>query len=161
VVKFGVYKILLLLVMGFIFSGCWTISPEIIEVKPTEMIAQKAIVPLPSQESTIMTFFELINEKKVPEAISMMSIKAVPDDSTKQAWGVMFNDFDSVKVVNIEKTIQENLYKVKLAVEVNPRAANALFPYYGYGTNYNNIRFIKLVKDAQDLWKIEGIATGP
>lgn len=41
------------------------------------------IVPLPTEEDIIKNFFQLINEKKIPEAISMMSKEIANDDSTK------------------------------------------------------------------------------
>lgn len=90
----------------------------------------------------------------------MMSDKAVPNEETKQLWAVQFNNFDSVKIGKIENSIEANLYKVELTVKVNPRAVNEPIPYYGY-SDKTEIRFIKLIKDDQKQWKIEGISTGP
>ena len=69
-------------------------------------------------------------------------------------------DFDSVKVVGIEKSIEENLYKVTMEVEVNARAADYPIPYYGYGDK-TDIRFVKLTQNSEGVWKIDGIGTGP
>ncbi|MCX6726539.1 MAG: hypothetical protein NTY75_01835 [Candidatus Shapirobacteria bacterium] len=145
------YKLLLLLVTGILLSGCGTtISSQV----------QTNSVPIPNQEDIIRVFFSLIDEKRIPEAIGMMSEKAISNDSVKQEWTTQFNDFDSVKVVAVEKSIEENLYKVTLEAKVNLRAANYPIPYYGYGDK-TDVRFIKLIKDSQGRWKIDGIATGP
>jgi hypothetical protein len=155
------YKILVILLTGIVLSACGT-KPKIqVRIVPTPTtVVQANSVPLPSREDIIRTFFELINEKRIPEAIGMMSSKMVGDDSTKQTWGVMFNDFDSVKVVKVENSTGENEFQVELAVKVNPRAANSPIPYYGYGDK-TDIRFVSLVKSDQGLWKIDGISTGP
>ncbi|PIP52770.1 hypothetical protein COX08_04675, partial [Candidatus Beckwithbacteria bacterium CG23_combo_of_CG06-09_8_20_14_all_34_8] len=59
-------------------------------------------VPLPAGHDIVNLFFNLINEKRIPEAIEMMSETAVPDDSAKQAWGVQFNAIKSISVIDIE-----------------------------------------------------------
>jgi hypothetical protein len=153
------YKILLILAAGIIMSACGAKTAVGNKIEPTPTMGTVS-VPLPSQEDIIGTFFELINEKRIPEAIGMMSTKMAGDESTKQVWGVMFNDFDSVKVIKIEKSIAENLFKVELAVKVNPRAKGNPIPFYGY-SDKTDVRFVNLVKDDQGRWKIDGIATGP
>lgn len=132
----------------------------------TEMTPTSATstVPLPTEEDVIRTFFELIDEARIPEAVATMSVEAVPDDSYKQAWGVQFNALDSIKVSKIEPYGQENwspsshTYKVNLEVAVSENAANAPIPYYGWG-NGDNLRWVEIVKEG-DLWKINQIATG-
>lgn len=141
-------KILLMLAIGVLLAGC------------TKGKRVELAVPKPTGEDIVRTFFNLINEKRIPEAIGMMSQGAVPNESVGQAWGVQFNDFESVKVINVEKTSEENLYQVTLEVKVNERAANNPIPYYGYGGK-SEVRFVKLVLNSQGLMKIEGIATGP
>jgi hypothetical protein len=116
-------------------------------------------VPLPSQEDIIRTFFELINEKRIPEAINMMTKENNTDDSVKQAWGVMFNAFKLITVTSIEAA-SENFYKVNLIIEMNEDAASVKpIPYYGFG-NGQFTRWIGLEKE-DNLWKISGIASGP
>ncbi len=123
-------------------------------------------VPLPTEENTIRTFFNLINEHRIPEAISMMNSSIVPDDSTKQAYGVQFNAIKSITVQTIEPSMKENWtdnkhsYKVTLEASVSSEAANAPIPYYGWGDN-PNIRWVTIAKDQTNLWKIADIATGP
>jgi hypothetical protein len=153
------YKLLLLLTVGLLVSGCGVKQLSQMQVTPSEVVKNNS-VPLPSQEDIIRNFFGLINEKRVPEAIDAMSDKAVPNDEIKDQWEAQFGDFDSVKVTGIEKSIEENLYKVTMEVEINLRAANYPIPYYGYDDK-TDIRFIKLVQDSKGVWKIDGISTGP
>lgn len=130
------------------------------------VVAQKPVVkeangvPLPLQTDIIRSFFELINTQRAADAISMMTQRMAGDDSSKQAWGVQFNDMEKVKIVKIENTTDPNVLKVSLEVEMNPRAANAPIPYYGWDSN-PNIRFIKMDKDGGKVWRIDEIATGP
>ena len=122
-------------------------------------------VPPQTEEDIIRTFFNLINEKRIPEAISMMSNQAVGNESTKQAWGVQFNAIKSIRVMAIEPSMKENWtadehsYKTTLEVSMSSDAANAPIPYYGWGDN-PNIRWVVIVKEG-NLWKISGLATGP
>ena len=123
-------------------------------------------VLLPSGEDIVRTFFELINEKRIPEAVNMMSKTAVGDESQKQAWGVQFNAFTIIKAKSIEAfdksswTNDQQEYKVDLSVQMKPEAANEQIPYYGYNLGENNIRWVILVKE-NNLWKVQGIGTGP
>ncbi len=122
-------------------------------------------VPLPQEEDIIRAFFNLINEGRAADAISMMTQAAIGTDSSKQAWGVQFNSFKSVSVNKIEPSMQEewtateHTYKVTLDVQMKPEAASASIPNYGWD-NGQNIRFLPLEK-VDNLWKIVGIATGP
>lgn len=119
-------------------------------------------VPTPSENDIINTFFNLINEKRIPEAISMMDVY---DETTKQAWGVQFNAFESVTLTKIDAYNQdswsptEHIYKVTISAKMSPESASAPIPYYGWDTN-PNIRWVTIVKIG-NLWKIKGIATGP
>lgn len=120
---------------------------------------------LAAEEELIANFFGLINNHQIPEAISLMSSQAVPDDSTKQAWGVHFNTIRSVNIINMEAISQDTwtetqkVYKVTLEIYVDEKAANASIPYYGWEDN-PNIRFITVVKGIDNLWKIDQIGTG-
>jgi len=131
------------------------------EITPTNTAST---VALPTEEDVIRLFFTLIDEARIPEAVAMMSVEAVPDDSYKQAWGVQFNALDSIKVLKIEPYGQDNwgpgshIYKVNLEVAVSENAANAPIPYYGW-ENGDNLRWVEIVKEG-DLWKINRIATG-
>jgi hypothetical protein len=126
----------------------------------------KSQVPLPTGEDVVRIFFNLINEKRIPEAIGMMHSSMVPDDTSKQQWGVHFNSLVSVSVIKLEPfhkkewTRAKNVYKVVLKVKVKQEAANAPIPNYGW-ENGENVRWIHIQKDKKGLWKIAGIATGP
>ncbi len=43
-------------------------------------------IPL-SDTSTIQAFFSFINQKKISEAVTMLSPEMIKDDAAKQAWG--------------------------------------------------------------------------
>lgn len=127
---------------------------------------KQAEVPLPAGQDIVNLFFNLINEKRIPEAVAMMSAKANPDESSKQSWGVMFNAFESVKVTQIEEWTSEEwtgnkqIYKVTLETEMSHDSANEPIPYYGFDGK-TNIRWIEIEKDVENIWKVNGISTGP
>lgn len=127
---------------------------------------QNAAVPLPTEEDIIRVFFELINEKRIPEAIEMMTPSLVGNESAKQTWGVQFNSLKNMVVKKIEPslkeewTAQKEAFKVTVNLEVAKEAANAPIPYYGW-ENGDNLRWITLEKNENNLWKISAIATGP
>jgi hypothetical protein len=118
------------------------------------------IVPLPSGEDIIRVFFELINEKRIPEAIEMMDPAVVVNDSTKQAWGVTFNHFKAAHVEKIEEydksswTESLKTYKATFTLETDAPAEQIIWE------NGVNIRWIDL-KKVGNLWKIVGFASGP
>lgn len=118
-----------------------------------------------TDEGFIRDFFGLIESKKASEAVMIMTDKNTADDSTKQAWGVQFNDMNSVTVVSIEPSKQSSWtdtrhqYKVVLDMVIDPTYASAPIPYYGY-ENGQNTRFVTLVKE-DGAWKVDELATGP
>lgn len=149
-------------------SGQWVKHGNPSASKPTTPCSTKqaSSVPLPTGEDIVRSFFELINEKRIPEAVLMMTKINTENDSTKQAGGVQFNAFESIKAKSIEAYDKENWtndqqeYKVNLAVQMKPEAASGPIPNYGFDNGDNNIRWVILVKE-NNLWKISGIATGP
>ncbi len=134
--------------------------------KPTEVVTQTGSVPLPEAQDIIRTFFELINEKRIPEAINMMTPTIIGDESSKQAWGVQFNIFDLIKVTEIKPSMSGNwtnnkeIYQVTFNASIKSGYENQPIPNYGYD-NGSNVRFITLQKNAQGVWKIAGLGTGP
>ena len=117
-------------------------------------------------EDIVGLFFNLINEKKIPDAVAMLDDSAVPDDSAKQAWGVQFNVFNSISVKSIEpsnigeKTEGQETFKVVLDAKIKPGSENAVIPNYGWDKG-ENIRWVSLKKNSDGMWKILGIGTGP
>jgi hypothetical protein len=169
--------LLIILVGGLVLGGGWLMMSRKTEEEPgpaptaiptaVTTIAVKESVPLPTEEDIIRTYFNLIDEKRIPEAIEMMSQKAIGDESSKQAWGVQLNSFRSIKVENIEACKDEPCvwednqkeFKVSLSVQLDPKAAEAPIPYYGYDEG-SNIRWLILDKE-ENVWKITGLGTGP
>jgi len=143
-----------------------TTPSPFITSSPSSTTSPESTVPLPTGEDIIRTFFNLIDEGRIPEAIIMMSPKLVLDDSTRQAWGVHFNAIESMKVLAIEPFWQEEwtenkeTYKVTLEASVASEAANAPIPYYGWQDN-PNFRWVTIEKGEDDVWQIAEIATGP
>ncbi|MFH0773665.1 MAG: hypothetical protein V1922_05135 [bacterium] len=139
-------------------------SPTVISVSPSVAITQGS-VPLPQETDIVRTFFLLIEERKISDAVGMMIDSITTDDSRKQAWGVQLNAIKSVKVLDVVPSIPEewmenkHTYKVILDVVMDPSSATAPIPYYGYERG-KNIRWITLEKSG-NTWKIIGIATGP
>jgi len=123
-------------------------------------------VPLPTPEDIVRLFFNLINEKRIPEAIDLMTDQMVGDDSSKQMWGVQFNAIQSIEVKSIEPyseeqwTESEKMFKVVLDVSVSPEAKDEPIPYYGWDSN-PSIRWVSIKKNATGLWEIDSLATGP
>ena len=97
---------------------------------------------LAPQEELITLFFSLIDQKQIPEAIALMSKTAVPDDSTKQAWGVQFNAITSINILDMQAwdeaswTDNQKVYKVSLEAYVKDDPS-ALIPNYGWTDNHN------------------------
>ena len=151
------------------FTACTKSEENIINKQPnidTVLNEKKqAEVPLPAGHNIVNLFFNLINEKRIPEAIEMMNKTAVPDDSARQAWGVQFNAIKSINVIDVEPWEAENwtenkqIYKATLEAYVT-NDPSAPIPYYGWEDN-PNIRWVSLEKDSESMWKIDSISTGP
>lgn len=116
-------------------------------------------VPLPSKESIVRTFCELIDEGKISDAVSIMDIS---DDSAKQSWGVYLNNFSSFNIKKIEKNeIDESGNSFKVTVDLAlKKYVEGPIPNYGW-QNGENVRFINLVEKGKGIYKISEIATGP
>jgi len=140
-------------------------SPSSLPASPEQVTPNQA-VPLPSEEEIISLFFTLINERRIDEAIGMMSPEAVPDEASRQAWKTQFEAIQSInpqviQAYNRERwTEKEHLYQVTLAVSVSSEAAKAPIPYYGWGDNPDT-RWIVLEKNQEGQWQIASLATGP
>jgi hypothetical protein len=131
--------------------------------KVSGSVTQQTTVPLPQGEDIARTFFNLIDEGKVAEAVDMLTPENTSDESAKQAWGVQFNSFEKITVKKIEVATEpagENTYKITLDVKMKPGSENAQpMPYYGWGDG-EFVRWITLEK-VGNLWKVKGISTGP
>ncbi len=124
-------------------------------------------VPMPNGEDVVRLFFSLINEKRLNEALDMMSGDNLDTENEKQAWAVQFNSFDSIQVNSIEKIDEENwtenfqVYKVSIETKMNDSFADEVIPYFGWNKNGINTRWVIIKKDKENNpWKIIEIATG-
>jgi hypothetical protein len=133
-------------------------------IEPTKKI-ETNVVPLPQETDIINNFISFIDEGKASDAVMMMTSSIINDDGTKQAYGVQYAAMTSVKVKKIEESSKSDWtdswhqYMLTLDVVMDPSSANGPIPYYGY-ENGENVRFLNLIKEG-NLWKIEGLATGP
>lgn len=136
-----------------------TVLPSVSSVStitPSQDITQE--VPPPTGEDIIRTFFNLINEQRIPDAVNMLDVSAAQDDSVKQQWAVNFNSISSVSVKSIEQsnkeewTDSEQTYKVIL----NVRAKSEQYGWF----EGEDTRWVSITKSGA-AWKIKGIATGP
>ncbi len=131
---------------------------------PTDAPKIKEVTPL-QKEDNISSFFKLINEKRIPEAIAMMNPALYPDESSKQEYAVQFNAFEFVEAKSIEPfdknswTNDSQLYKVIINAKMKPGCESAPIPCFGW-ENGDNVRFISLEK-INNVWLISAVATGP
>jgi hypothetical protein len=126
---------------------------------PTSQSTPQAAVPLPRGEDIVRTFFNLIGEGRISDAVNMLTPKNISDDSQKQLWGVMLNSFKKISIKSIEAA-GENTYRVDFEAEMKPGSENAQpIPYYGFNNGINT-RWVSLEK-VGNIWKIQGLATGP
>lgn len=157
-------NIVVLVVLGIVltlgvFGFLWSKDKSNIET------INKNEVPLPQETDIINTFFQLINETKISEAVMMMNPLISKDESMKQAWGVQLNAFKKIEVLKIEPSIPEqwtetkHTYKLTAETEMKPEAVEAPIPNYGW-ENGTNIKWIDIEK-IDDKWHINGIASGP
>jgi hypothetical protein len=142
-----------------------TASPTYIEQEIPISASLSVEVPLPQPQDIIRTYFNLVNEKRIAEAVGMMTNTITADESTKQAWGVQLAALSDITINKIEPSMPQDwtdttqTYKVDMTLTVDPKSASEPIPYFGYDTG-RNIRFISLQKEV-NLWKIAGIGTGP
>lgn len=148
--------------LGEIVSGIVPLT--ITKIVPTEGTSDST-VPLPQETDIINTFFNLIEERRPSDAVGMMASSITGDDSQKQAWAVQFNAIKSMTVLKVEPSMpeewtnSEHSYKTTLEVTIDPDTGDEPIPYFGW-ENGQNIRWVTIVKE-NNLWKIEGLATGP
>jgi hypothetical protein len=138
------FYVLIIPILALLLSGC--AKKAIVSSLPS---AQSAVCdeskgcPVNTGESTVRTFLELISEKKIAQATEMMN---------SQGWSENFNSIKKLEIKKIEGN--GNTFKVTLNLEVNKPGE------YNW-ENGENIRWITVIKDENNIWKIDSIATGP
>jgi hypothetical protein len=150
-----IFIIFLLVIL--LFVGRLTFSKQKVSmvVKTT---LQSQGVPLPTVQDTIRTFYNLVGEKRIDDAVNMLDGMENNEDTIRQGWGVYLNSFDKVIIKSIDK--EGDAYRVVLDLKMKPESATSTIPYFGYNDGLNT-RWITVNKDAKGLYKIVGIATGP
>jgi hypothetical protein len=166
------FLFILLLFCSFCINGC-TKNQEIVS---TDIVAEESTpsetpgssdseAPLPSAWYMVTLFFELINDRKISEAINLMTPEMIGDESSKQTWEEHFNAIKSINIQEMEFYDKENWtsntreFKVTLEAYVST-SKSAPIPYYGWHDN-PNVRWITLEKNSEGFWEISSIATGP
>lgn len=113
----------------------------------------------------IYSFFKLIDEDQISDAVMLMNPKISKNETLKQSWAAQLNAFDSVNLKSVEASGQEewrenrHKYMVIFNAEMKAEAANESIPYFGYESD-DNTRWIAIEK-INGKWYINGIATGP
>ena len=110
------------------------------------------VVPPPTEEDVINLFFNLINEKRVDEALTMMSPAKGED------WRPYLEGFEKVQLLEVEKT-EFGSFRVLLEVKMKSSSEQEPIPFFGY-VDGQNTKFVNLEKE-NGTWKVKGIATGP
>jgi hypothetical protein len=136
-----------------------------VSITPSQTTSRENTVPLPTQQDIIRSFFTLINDKRVDDAITMMTDEMAGDSNTKNLWKKQFQAMKSVTVVSIAPYTpiepgQKEEYAVNLDIVMTPESVNEMIPQYGY-ENGQNMRFMTMTKLKNGMWRIAGIATGP
>jgi len=99
-------------------------------------------VPLPTAESTVWTFMNLIKEGSIPQAVDMLNGSEKFDDLTRQAWTAQFNSWEVTKVNSV--VVNQGAFRVDWS-----------------GRDGSDTRWINVVRQNSQLWRIGEIATGP
>ncbi len=121
---------------------------------------------IPTDTELIQMFFQAIQDKNTSVSIAMLDPSNYSNDLAQKEWEKQFTSFEKAQVVNIEPAnqaawgINDHMYKVTINVKMLPEAANADIPNYGWQDG-DNIRWMKVRKGADNLWRVLEIATGP
>ena len=122
--------------------------------------------PLPNDTDFINMFFQTLQEKNTATSLAMMAFTSETSEAEIKEWEKYLTSFKKAEVKNIEPankstwTDTKHFFKVTANVEMEPEAANAKIPNYGW-QNGDNIKWIELAKGADGLWRVSEIATGP
>lgn len=117
-------------------------------------------VPLPTSADAVHLFFDLINEKRVRDAVHMMDEKMVPNEQVAQAWVDTFSILSEVRVKRILQWDtagwSSSCHRFKVTLQVTRTKGS---PFRGW-ENGINTRWLTMQRFGH-LWKIHEIATGP
>ncbi|OGC45361.1 hypothetical protein A2V49_00690 [candidate division WWE3 bacterium RBG_19FT_COMBO_34_6] len=142
-----------------IFAVCFTLF-----LYKSFHITKISTVPLPSGADAVYTTFELINEKRLDDALSMFHPDLI-NEGNRESWKQNLKIIESIEIISIEPSDRKNwaedeqVYKVEMSAIVSGTAKDAAIPNYGWNEGIDT-KWIVLKKDG-NLWKIVEIATGP
>lgn len=114
------------------------------------MAPETAAVPRPTDEDAVRTFFALIAEKRVPDAVSMLDASIAADDATRQAWGVQFSGWGNVAIKDLKPFTNQEL-----------TGGQDIWQATFSTSGGEETRWLTIVKNSAGVWKITGVATGP
>jgi len=127
-----------------------------IKKNPVEIEEPAVAKPTEPQQQVVEDFWNNLAGKNIEAALKMMDA----NEGTKQAWGVNFNNLESLSVKKIEPTFQEEWtstrqsFKVTLEVKIKPAGEEM---GWQQGQNY---RWISLQKNGE-VWQIHELAGNP
>lgn len=158
--------ILILSVMTLIAIGAYLyVNRDHYFSKSTEATQSQESVKNLRDYDVIYSFFQLIDEDQISDAIMLMNPKITKNETLKQSWGAQLNAFESVTLKSVEASGQEewrenrHKYMVIFEAQMKEESANESIPYFGYESD-DNTRWIAIEK-INGKWYINGIATGP
>lgn len=164
--KKNIILLLLIFNAGFFSVACSQTRNTQFQTTPQEQSKNQSPIPSPpvsslSGEDTIRIFFNLIDEKRISEAIALLDTSLVSTTIDQQLWEKTFSAFKTVTIQEILVVLKETApssslqqYKVTLNVQLQKTNPDILWK------TGENIRWISVVKN-DNLWKIKEIATGP
>ena len=121
---------------------------------------------IPSDTEMIQIFFQALQDKNTSLSLGIMDTSNFSNDASVSEWEKQFSSFERAQIINIEPDnqagwgINDRTYKVSVNVKMLPEAVNAPIPNYGW-QNGDNIRWMRLRKGADNLWRVLEIGTGP
>jgi hypothetical protein len=158
--------ILILSIMTLIAVGVYLyVNRDYYFSKSTDTDQSQSKVTNLRDFDVIYSFFQLIDEDRISEAVMLMNPKISKNETLKQSWSTQLNAFESVTLKSVEASGQEewrenrHKYMVNFEAQMKEETANESIPYFGY-ENDDNTRWIAIEK-IDGIWYINGIATGP
>jgi hypothetical protein len=159
--------IMILSIMTLIAVGAYLyVNRGVYFSKSTDTeVNNQASVPNVKDNDVIYSFFQLVKEGQISDAVMLINPRITKDESQKQSWGVLLNAFENIELKTVEASAQEewrenrHKYMVTFDATMKPESANEAIPYFGFENDINT-RWIAIEK-INGTWYINGIATGP
>lgn len=153
----GFSSFVVVCITSYLNTKAHQVNQNDISPSETQELNYAETVPLPTKEDSIRLFFSLINEKRILEAVEMLTREITVNETQKQAWAVQFDAIESINIKSISME-SDDVYKVLLDIKMDPESVNAVIPYFGYNDGLNT-RWVTVEKEGY-IYKIGEIATG-